>query len=109
MDCIGEELDKSGMGCRFGSQFADNLWYADDLYLLTSSTKALQQLLDICFKYVSNHNIRFNCKKTVCMKFVPKGKKSCTNPKVVLNDCILTCSNTFNYLGYTMSNEKKLR
>jgi len=40
------------------------------------------------------------------MKFVPKGRKFCTNPKVVWNDCILTWVNTFNYLGYTICNEK---
>ena len=66
MNSLGIMLDKLGVGCKICRRFSNNLWYADDLVMLALATvAALQKLMDLCYKYVSEHNISFNEKKTV--------------------------------------------
>jgi len=106
MNCLGELLDNAGIGCRLGNNYCNNFWYADDLCLVAPSRRALQRLIDICLTYVQNHNIAFNCKKTVYMKFSAKGKASLMTPDILLDNYVLDWINEFNYLGYTISNNK---
>ena len=41
--------------------------YADDITLLASSRKALNNMLDVCREYAEAHDILLNASKTKCM------------------------------------------
>jgi len=56
----------SQIGCNTGGLFVNVLAYADDLVLLTSSWKALQQLLTVFPQHIANIDMICNVKKTVC-------------------------------------------
>jgi len=85
MDSLGLMLTDLGVGCRIGRRFSNNLWYADDLVLLAPTVAALQKLIDVCHNYASEHNIIFNEKKTVCMRFGTTSAKIKHFPIISIN------------------------
>jgi len=108
MDGLEEKLDASGLGCRINGSFVNNIWYADDLVLLAPSIFALQRLIDICSDYACKHNILFNGRKTVCMRFESHGKnKIMYKPKIELKSSFLNWVNSYSYLGYQIDNSSK--
>ena len=100
-----QKLNKSGVGCRLGNMFCNNLSFADDMSLLAPSGPALQKLLAICEDYASDHDIVYNVKKSVCMYFKSKNVKCVNNPKFYLNNAQIQYVNSYVYLGH-MVNDK---
>ena len=45
--------------------------YVDEMIVLVSSAKALQELLGTCHEFTQSHDITFNSTKAVCMNFIP--------------------------------------
>ena len=60
MDNLFSTLKSSGSGCRIGQYYAGVHGYADDLLLLCPSRSGLQEMLDIAYKYATNHRISFS-------------------------------------------------
>ena len=55
-----------------GNMVVNHLMFADDICVFSTSISALQLLLDICGAYAVEHEIAFNCKKTIAVLFFPK-------------------------------------
>ena len=60
-------LSKTKVACALGKIMVNHLAYADDLVILSPSTKGLQKLLHIFSDYGEEHDIMFNHKKTECI------------------------------------------
>jgi len=107
MDSLGIMLTELDVGCKIGRRFSNNLWYADDLVLLAPRVTALQKLINLCHNYASEHNISFNEKKTVCMRFEVLSPKVKHFPIICLNSKPLQRVDSYCYLGYDMSSSIK--
>jgi len=72
MDIInyGFKILLSNIGCNIGGVFYDILAFADDLVLLASSWKTLQDLIDVLNCYARDMDMICNIDKTVCMVLV---------------------------------------
>ena len=73
------ELNNIKAGCYIGEVLLNHLTFADDIYVLCSSVRGLQSILDVCQAYAESHKIIFNCSKTGCMTSEAKTTKSTTN------------------------------
>ena len=62
-------LQKEGIGCTIGPHYVGALAYADDVTLLAPSLRALHQMLRCCQNYADEYAVKFNAKKTQCIKF----------------------------------------
>ena len=98
-DILLEKLKKNGNGCWIGDYFYGALSYADDLCIMSPTLSGLQSMLNVCEDYGNVFDVKFNPKKTQCMKF-----SKCIN--YVMNDIdIRLCGqklswvNEFKYLG----------
>ena len=59
MDDLSLTLDCSGSGGHIGTILINHLCYADDLCLISLSSRVMQQLLDICKEYASEHKLLY--------------------------------------------------
>ena len=104
MDGLGTQLSLSGIGCKVGRIFCNNLFYADDIVILAPSVSALKSLITICQVYAKDHNIMFNSNKTMCMRFSHDRKKAAKLPNIQLDRKLLQWVDSYTYLGYDISN-----
>ena len=51
------------------SCFLNHLCYADGLCLISQSSSGMQQLLNICHNYVTNHQLLYNSAKSCSLCF----------------------------------------
>jgi len=82
------ELNNIKAGCYIGEVLLNHFTFADDIWVLCPSVRALQNILDVCQDYADSHKIIFNRSKTVCMTSKAKTAKStivdieCTKSKI---------------------------
>ena len=93
------------MGCRLGSILINHLFYADDIYVFSPTSKGLQLMLNICYNYGLELDIQFNNTKCKIMIFKSKTYKKCISPvfrmgSVALDECFL-----YKYLGHFISHD----
>jgi len=69
----------SHVGCNIGFLYVNVLAYADDIVLLASTWRALQQLLAIPDQHIDSTDMVCNAKKSVCMIFEPRDRSSIMN------------------------------
>ena len=67
MDDVSARLKSLYAGCKIANMIINHLFYADDLVLMCPSHRGLQELLETCMKYASEHDIKFNNKKSVVL------------------------------------------
>ena len=72
---LNHDLQKSRVGCQVGDIPTNNFSYADDLDLIALSAAVLNNLLKICNKFASEHNVIFSNTKSVCMHILPNWVK----------------------------------
>ena len=70
MDDLSIALNNSGNGGYLGDAFLNHLCYADDICLISLSSSGMQQLLNICQNYDTNHQLLYNGAKS--FSFVSK-------------------------------------
>ena len=87
-----------------GTNYFNALMYADDLILLSTSEEGLQNSLNSLYEFCSTWKLNINYKKTKCMTF-SKGTIR-KEPKFYINNLVLENTNTFKYLGITISSRK---
>ena len=64
MDDLSIALNNSDIGGYLGDAFLNHLCYADDICLISLSSSGMQQLLNICQNYATNHQLLYNGAKT---------------------------------------------
>ena len=69
MDDLIVKLRQSGFGMHVGSLFVGCVLYADDIALLSCSCHGLQKLIDICYDYGLQWDIKFNPRKSQAATF----------------------------------------
>ena len=67
-------LNGMNVGCSVGGVRINHLLYADDLVLISPSSKGLQVLLDCCGSFANDFNVQFNPNKSHLMIVRTKDK-----------------------------------
>ena len=107
-DDLIKELRRNQDGCWINNTFVGICAYADDITLLSPSLDGLQNMINTCAKYASDHNLKFsinddtNKSKTKCMAFQRKKR---VIPNLCLNEKDLPWVNSVKHLGSTISND----
>ena len=69
MDDLGCVLNRSNIGGRIGGEIVNHLSYANDLCLICLSSAGMQQLLNVCSKYGTEHSLSYNANKSYLCVF----------------------------------------
>ena len=101
MDDFSSLLNASRIGCHIIDVCINHVFYADDLCLMDPCAIALQELLNICYRYSVEVNLNFNVKKSFCVAFTPKHYKLSLPPLFINILPIHTDSNK--YIGFTFT------
>ena len=83
----------------------NHVFYADDLCLMAPCEIALQELINICYKYSIEIDMNFNALKSFCMAFITNVFKL-KLPSLRINSWPIAYTDTVTYLGYIFSNNK---
>ena len=95
-------LKKSGIGCHRMS-YMGILGYADDVTLLSPSIRGLNRMLSICEEFGKEYFIKFDSKKSMCIKY---GEKyDCEKAQLNEETIILVDSVKLKYLGNIINND----
>ena len=89
------------LGCHVGKYYVGALGYADDLTLISPSLGALNDMLGVCKTFADEFNVKFNPKKTTCIKF---GSKISENVSLSLNGCPISWVDSVKHLGNMVNN-----
>ena len=103
---LSVRLVKKGVGCFINDYCFNHICYADDIIITAPSSVALQELLYVCEEYAKEFEMLYNCKKTICMKFVPKLFSYLVNPVIYLDGKELHWVNECSYLGVIICSNK---
>jgi len=77
VDELITQLRHSSYGLHIGQLFAGCAFYADDIALLSASCYGLQRLINICEKYGTEWDIRFNPTKSQLINFGIPNPSAC--------------------------------
>ena len=69
---------------------------------MAPSPDELQELLNVCDKFATEHDIIYNVKKTKCMCIKPRRFKDLYIPNITLNGDVLNFVTCHKYLGYNI-------
>ena len=103
IDDLSEKLNGMYIGCVFGTVIINHLLYADDLVLISPSSKGLHTLLGECEKYGIQHDILFNAKKSAILCFKSQSTCKFKIPDFLLNENVIPVLNDIKYLGHYLS------
>ena len=107
LDDLSEILIRTNVGCNINGTCVNHLVYADDTVLIAPSPMALQELLNCCAEFASNHDIIYNAKKTVVMCVKSKKFNDIYVPAFSLRDKVLRVVTEEKYLGFVVSDDCK--
>jgi len=82
-----------------GNMVVNHIIFADDICVFSPSIRGLQCLLNICGDYAAEHEITFNCSKTIGVLFCPKKYKEPDPSNVFLNGVRVQFFDRVKYLG----------
>jgi exonuclease III len=102
IDKLTAKLNLISAGCCINNIFVNHLMYADDIVLFAPSAKGLQKLVNACYEYGNQFNIKFNQDKSVCM-IVDYKKNNDMQPIIRMGNNSLQYVNCFKYLGHNIS------
>ena len=85
LDELSIQLGSAWVGCTVGNIVVNHPMFADDICVFSPSISGLQCLLNICGDYAAEHEITFNCSKTIGVLFCPKKYKQPAPSNVFLN------------------------
>ena len=71
MDDLSTSLANSSIDPHIGEKTINHLCYDDDICLIALSSLAMQQLLNICHTYSTEHSLLYNGNKSFSMCFNP--------------------------------------
>ena len=100
-----EKICKSHFGCHIENLATNIFMYADDIILLSSSLTDLQRLIDICEYDFYELDLKFNIKKSACLRIGKAFSAACAN--IVLNNEAIPWVFSTRYLGVYFKNGTK--
>jgi len=99
LDELPTQLGSARVGRPVGNMVVNHLKFADDICVFSPSISGLQCLLNICGDYAAEHDIIFNCNKTIGVLFCPEKYKQPAPSNVFLNGVRVKFLNQVKYLG----------
>ena len=69
MDDLSITLNNSGIGGYLGDAFLNHLCFAGEICRISLSSNGMQQLLNICQNYATNHQLLYNSAKSFSLCF----------------------------------------
>ena len=96
IDDLIRECTQSGLGAKIKNLMLNIFGFCDDISLLSTCCKDMQQLLNICGNYANKWGIQFNVAKCFFMVF---GTKRHDDQLFMLNGETIPLCETFKYLG----------
>ena len=100
MDDLSIRLNKLKVGCTIGNILINHLMFADDLVLLSSSTRGLSKLIFECQKYGIECDIIFNPKKSAVLFYKPAYMSKAKMPEFRINNEKIEVVKKYTYLGH---------
>ena len=104
IDSLFPMLQDSGYGCHIDHLYYGVFAYADDIVLLSPTRSGLQQMLNICSRFFSDHGIKISTNpnlsksKTKCMAFHTKERPV----NISLNGRDLPWVSSYKHLGHLL-------
>jgi len=71
-------LRQRGLGCKLFDTFYGCLLYADDILLLAHSVNGMQQMLEICYKFALELDMKSNIAKSVAIRIGSRYNIQCS-------------------------------
>ena len=101
MDILYSRLEAAGVGCHIGTVFYGMIGYADDILLLATSIRALNQILKTCADFGREYDITYNASKS---KFIVLGssRNDICGSKVLLDGQEIKRVEEIEFLGNTI-------
>lgn len=103
VDDLSRRLNNISIGCLLGNVLINHLMYADDLVLISPSTRGLYRLIKECENYGIQHDILFNPKKSATMYFKPQILSNVKIPVFKLNNVNIESVKEYTYLGHILN------
>ena len=69
IDDLSCALNRSNIGGRIGGEIVNHLSYSDDLCLICLSSAGMQNLLNVCSNYATEHILSYNANKSYSLCF----------------------------------------
>ena len=98
------QLSNTQVGVAINGTSYNVFCYADDILLYSTTISGLQTLINVANKYITEHGLRFNPDKTLCMTL---GKSNFPKRQWCLNGVELKETTSLKYLGVYLSNDAK--
>ena len=105
MDELSEKLQQIKVGCYLNAMILNHIFYADDIVLFAPSVNGLQQLVNICTKFMSERFLSLNVNKTKCMVFSKTRIMTNQLSPIVINEANVEFVTKIKYLGYHFENK----
>ena len=98
LDKLLIRLKNSNIGCSIKGCYTGALSYADDITLSCPSIRGLNRMLEICNTFAAEHNLIFNTKKSVGIKY---GDPVCASETIYLGVNKIRWESSVCHLGIT--------
>ena len=102
-DDLSTRLNALPIGCVLGDLTINHLMYADDLVLISPSTRGLFRLISECQRYGIEFDILYNPLKSAVMFFKPKYMSKIKMPVFRMNNENINVVSEYTYLGHILS------
>ena len=96
LDKLLFRLKNSNIGCSIKGCYTGALSYADDITLSCPSIRGLNRMLEICNTFAAEHNLIFNTKKSVGIKY---GDPVCASETIYLGENKIRWESSVCHLG----------
>ena len=92
-----EQIRNTNVGTVLTDQSTSITSYADDIILMSSTLRGLQQMIDMCIDYGYKNGIKFNANKT---EFIVSGQATIKNISLVIDNIKVSPSKNLKHLGF---------
>ena len=100
-------LNNSKQGCHIGHMSANAFGFADDIFILSSTCKALTSLITICEEYASEYKIQFNPDKCTLLIFSDSDFYH-NNVSIIVSGCKIKNVKKEKHLGHIFQNSRNI-
>ena len=105
MDDLSKKLNTTPVGCQINNHNINHLFFADDIVLISPSSRGLNMLLKIASNYATDHQVIFNPSKSKVMVIRSKDYKNSKFPEFRLNGKKIDECCEIKYLGHIISSD----
>ena len=108
-------LKGSRLGCHIDNVFVGAFVFADDILLFAASRAGLQSLVDICYKFAAEKNLKFGTNpdplksKTKCIVFAKKYKSKNRLAPILLDGLELPWVSKITHLGCILDADNSMK